>query len=192
MINQDSPDYIKSWDEFTFIPRSLDAIRELTAHGFVVIVITNQSVIGRHLVAREALHNIHKKMKDSIMAAGGRIHDIFFCPHLPDDGCDCRKPKPGLIQQAQAKYQIELKAAAMVGDNAKDILCAQAAGCRHSILVKTGSGVAAQKTLSEKNIAFDYLANDLYDAVQWLLKACPNTSGGPLVQAKGQAEEQTP
>ncbi len=192
VINQDSSDYIKSWDEFTFIPRSLDAIRELTSNGFSVFLITNQSVIGRQFVTRAGLDRIHEQMKDRIMAAGGRIQDIFFCPHLPDDGCDCRKPKPGLVQQAQKKYQIDLRTATMVGDNAKDILCAQAAGCRHSILVKTGSGEVAQKALSEKDIAFDYLADDLYDAVQWILKADPNTSGSPSTQAKDQAKKQAP
>jgi D-glycero-D-manno-heptose 1,7-bisphosphate phosphatase len=188
VINQDSPDYIKSWDEFTFISRSLEAIRELTSHGFTVFVITNQSIIGRRMVTREELLQIHERMKESIAAAGGSVQDIFFCPHMPDDNCNCRKPKPGLIQQAQGKYQLDLNKATMVGDNAKDILCAQAAGCRHAILVRTGCGDVAQKTLSEKNIAFDYLANDLYDAVEWILKMNQNHP----VLPSGQAEKQAP
>jgi D-glycero-D-manno-heptose 1,7-bisphosphate phosphatase len=186
VINEDSPDYIKSWDEFTFIPRSLEAIRELTSHGFAVFVITNQSIIGRHMVTLEELLRIHERMKESITAADGSIQDIFFCPHTPDDDCDCRKPKPGLIHQARKKYQLDVRHATMVGDNAKDILCAKDAGCRYAILVKTGNSDMAQKALSKKNIACDYLATDLYDAVQWILEAYPSSHVLPSGQAKKQ------
>ncbi len=171
VINHDSPDYIKSWDEFFFIPRSLEAMCELTAHGFAVIVITNQSVIGRRMVTRETLAQMHGRMKEKVIADGGRIVDIFYCPHTPDDGCDCRKPKPGLILQAQAKYQIDLGQATMVGDNAKDILCARAAGCKHAVLVKTGNGMTARTALSTAEASCDFFADDLYHAVEWIKAA---------------------
>ena len=169
VINLDSSDYITSWSEFKFIPRSIEAIKALTFKGFNVIVITNQSVINRNMVSGKGLEHIHASMKNEVKSKGGLIKDIFFCPHIPEDNCDCRKPKPGLIFQAQKAYSIDLKDAVMVGDSAKDIECARNAGCGKAVLVKTGNGAKAEKTLSEKKIYPDYIAQDLYEAVQWIV-----------------------
>ncbi len=169
VINLDRSDYIKSWSEFQFIPRSIDAIKELTLKGFNAIVITNQSVINRNMVSGKELEYILTMMKNEIRSGGGLIHDIFFCPHIPEDNCDCRKPKPGLIFQAQKTYSIDLRDAVMVGDSAKDIECGRNAGCGKTILVKTGNGAKAEKTLAEKKIYPDYIAQDLYEAVQWII-----------------------
>jgi len=169
VINLDSSDYIKSWSEFRFIPRSIEAIKELTLKGFNVIVITNQSVINRNMVSAKGLEYILTMMKNEVRSGGGLINDIFFCPHIPEDNCDCRKPRPGLIFQAQKAYSIDLKDAVMVGDSAKDIECARNAGCGKTILVKTGNGAKAEKTLGEKKIYPDHIAQDLYEAVQWIV-----------------------
>ena len=170
-INQDSADYIKGWSEFVFLPRSIQALHDLTAAGFIIIVITNQSAILRKLISPQQLENIHAKMKAAVESQGGKICDIFFCPHLPDDGCDCRKPAPGLIYQAQQKHDIDLSTAVMIGDSARDIECAHTAGCGRSILVKTGNIREAQQILAEKELHPDYVAQDLYDAARWLIGA---------------------
>jgi len=115
VINLDSSDYIKSWSEFKFIPRSIEAIKELTLKGFNAIVITNQSVINRNMVSDKGLEYILTMMKNEVRSGGGLINDIFICPHIPEDNCDCRKPRPGLIFQAQKAYSIDLKDAVMVG-----------------------------------------------------------------------------
>jgi len=169
VINLDRLDYIKSWSEFKFIPRSIEAIKELTLTGFHAIVITNQSVINRNMVSEKGLEYILTMMKNEVRSGGGLINDIFFCPHIPEDNCDCRKPKPGLIYQAQKAYSIDLKGAVMVGDSAKDIECARNAGCGTAVLVKTGNGAEAEKTLAEKKIYPDHIAQDLYEAVQWII-----------------------
>jgi D-glycero-D-manno-heptose 1,7-bisphosphate phosphatase len=169
VINLDSSDYIKSWSEFKFIPRSIEAIKELTLQGFYIIIITNQSVINRNMVSGKGLEYIQASMKNEVKSGGGLIKDIFFCPHIPEDNCDCRKPKPGLIYQAQKAYSIDLKDAVMVGDSAKDIECARNAGCGTAVLVKTGNGAEAEKTLAEKKIYPDHIAQDLYEAVQWIV-----------------------
>ena len=121
VINQDSADYIKSWDEFRFIPGSLEAIAELTAAGFIQIVITNQSGINRGLVAPDQLGLMHRRMCAAAASRGGNISAVYFCPHRPDELCGCRKPKPALIQSAVADWSLDPARAFMVGDNVKDI-----------------------------------------------------------------------
>ncbi len=172
VINRDSPDYIKSPEEFHFIPGSRSAIRDLTAAGFAVIVITNQSVIGRRMANEATLEAIFTKMREGVAQRGGRIADIFFCPHTPADGCDCRKPKPGLLEQASAKYGIDLSSACMVGDSAKDIECARGAMVGSTVLVMTGNGPKALCALEEKEIRPDFVAADLAEAAGWILNGC--------------------
>ena len=168
-INQDSADYIKKWSEFNFLPRSIAALCDLTVAGYTLIVITNQSAIPRRLISTAELEFIHTKLKAAVRSGGGKISDIFYCPHMPEDGCDCRKPLPGLIIQAQKKYQIDLAASVMIGDSARDIECAHNAGCGHSILVKTGNYQEAVSSLTAANLAADYLAADLYAAAEWII-----------------------
>ena len=172
-INHDSPDYIKNRSEFKIIPGSIEAIRLLTLSGFTSIVITNQSALARELISPGELDHIHADMKATILSGGGKITDIFFCPHLPNDGCDCRKPAPGLLLQAQRKYNIDLPMSIMVGDSAKDIECGRNAGCSKAVLVKTGKDDAAEDMLKTKQIATDYIAKDLFDAANWILANSP-------------------
>ena len=108
-------------------------------------------------------------MRKKIIAAGGRITDIFYCPHLPDRGCNCRKPKTGMIDKATAKYGLDLAVAAMVGDSAKDILCGRQAGVGRAILVRTGNGPSAEFELAELKITPAYVADDLLAAVRWII-----------------------
>lgn len=169
VINRDSPDYIKSWSEFEFLPGSLEAIRLLTLNGFATIIITNQSVVNRKMVSVKELDDMHAMLKKAVTSIGGQITDIFYCPHVPEDRCSCRKPNPELILKAKQKYRIDIPASVMVGDSAKDIECARNAGCGHAVLVKTGHGYEAEKILKQKSIFPDVIARDLLDAAGWIL-----------------------
>ena len=169
VINRDSPDYIKSWDEFEFLPGSLDALRLLNSEGFSTILITNQSAIARKMLTGEELENMHRLMKAEISSTGGKIADILYCPHMPGAGCACRKPKPGMVHMAQSKHHIRLEGAAMVGDSAKDILCARNAEVGRALLVRTGNGLSAETELAGMGIAPDYIAADLLAAARWLI-----------------------
>lgn len=169
VINHDSPNYIKSWAEFNFLPGSIEAINQLTLNAFIIFIITNQSVINRGMVSQKNLEYIHSMMIQEIEKGGGFIKDIFYCPHIPEDRCLCRKPEPGLIYVAQKIYNLDLSAAVMVGDSSKDIECAVNAGCKLSVLVKTGNGNKAQESLFKKNIQPDFIANDLRHAVNWII-----------------------
>lgn len=169
VINRDSPNYIKSWSEFEFLPGSLKALKQLSLNGFSIIIITNQSVIHRKMVTKKDLNFIHNMMKKTVRSNGGEIKDIFYCPHVPEDGCDCRKPNPGLIYRAKKRYRIDLEMSIMVGDSAKDIECARNAGCGSAILVQTGNGVKAEKILKEKMIHTDIIVPSLLEAVDWII-----------------------
>jgi D-glycero-D-manno-heptose 1,7-bisphosphate phosphatase len=169
VINVDSPDYIKNLSEFHFISDSLDALRRLNESGFTTIVITNQSAVNRGMIPKPVLHEMHDHMRHAVAKQGGRIDDIFYCPHRPDEECLCRKPKPGLIQQAQKRHRIDPSTAWMVGDSVKDIGCARNAGCGHAILVRTGNGRTSERLLLEKKIPVDHVAENLREAVDIII-----------------------
>ncbi len=170
VINIDSPNYIKNDSEFEFIPKSPEAIALLCKSGFDVIVITNQSLIGRKMASQKTLDAIFEKMNKGVKKAKGKILDIFFCPHTPQENCSCRKPAPGLIINAQKTYDIDLARSCMVGDSAKDIECALNAGCAKTFLVKTGNGNKAIQELSYKGITPDHIFSDLYEASCWIIE----------------------
>ena len=168
-INRDSTAYIKSREEFEFLPASLEAIRNLTLNGFVSIVITNQSAVPRNLISSGELDRVHNLMTRTVAENGGEIKDVFYCPHMPSDGCDCRKPEPGLIYQAREKYGIDLSESVMVGDSAKDIECARRAGCGRAVLVKSGLLDSVEDELKSRRLHADYVAKDLYEAAEWII-----------------------
>ena len=180
VINEDSPNYIKTWSEFRFLPGSLEALRLLNTRGFTTIIITNQSIVHRKMAPEETLREIHENMRRMVDRNGGHITDIFFCPHRPEEECECRKPKPGLIRQAQNMYPMNRLNTWMVGDSVKDIECARNAGCGHAILVRTGNGSAAERILSEKKTPPDYVADTLLDAVNWIT-VTPTGPGARLI-----------
>lgn len=169
VINRDSSSYIKSWNEFEFLPGSLEAIKLLTEENFTIILITNQSVINRGMVTQSSLMHIFSNMKKAISKKGGKITDIFYCPHMPNENCSCRKPAPGMVLSAQKKYNLDLSSSYFVGDSAKDIECAKCAGCGYSILVRTGNGTGAIKELAKSGRAPDHVAVDLLEAAKKII-----------------------
>ena len=145
VINRDSDEFIKSPSEWLPIDGSLEAIGMLSAAGFDVAVATNQSGIGRKLLDRPTLAAIHEKMRQAASEKGGDISKIAFCPHHPDDNCDCRKPKPGLLLDLSRQFGVPLINVPVIGDSARDIAAARAVNAR-PILVLTGNGYSTAKT----------------------------------------------
>ena len=141
VINHDSPDYIKSPEEWVPIPGSLDAIARLRHAGLRVVVATNQAGVGRGLFDAPALMAIHARMNDAVERAGGALDAIFFCPHHPDQACACRKPAPGLLRAALDRFDIAPEEAVAIGDSLRDLQAAAAAGVPGR-LVLTGNGAA--------------------------------------------------
>jgi D-glycero-D-manno-heptose 1,7-bisphosphate phosphatase len=138
-INHDSDQYIKSPAEWKPIKGSLEAIARLTQAGFRVVVATNQSGIGRGLFDMATLNAIHDTMHRAVHQAGGRIDAIFFCPHTDEHRCECRKPRPGMLQEIARRLNVDLEGVPVVGDSLRDLQAAAAAGAR-PVLVLTGKG----------------------------------------------------
>ncbi len=139
VINQDSRNFVKSSAEFVPLPGSIRAIADLDRAGFTVTVASNQSGLARGLFDRRALRAMHRKLRRLVAAEGGRIDRIVVCPHGPDDGCSCRKPKDGLLQRLGRHYDTELDGVPVVGDSLRDLEAAVSSGAR-PILVRTGNG----------------------------------------------------
>jgi D-glycero-D-manno-heptose 1,7-bisphosphate phosphatase len=139
VINHDSPSCIKSPEEWLPINGALEAIARLNHAGFRIVIATNQSGLGRTLFDIETLNRIHAKMQRRLTEVGGAVEAIFFCPHLPEDDCQCRKPRPGMLLEIAERLRISLRAVPVIGDSHNDIEAALAVGA-HPILVETGNG----------------------------------------------------
>lgn len=139
VINEDSDDYIKSPDEFIPIVSSLVAIARLKQVGFTVVVATNQSGIARRLFDIGTLNAIHEKLQRELASHGASLDGIFFCPHGPDAGCECRKPKAGLLREIATRFHVDLDGVPSIGDSLRDIQAAREVGAT-PMLVKTGKG----------------------------------------------------
>ena len=146
VINRDSSNFVKSADEWVPLDGSIDAIAALSQAGFTVAVASNQSGLARGLFDTDALVAMHAKMHDLVMGAGGHIDLIVFCPHSPDAGCDCRKPKPGLLTQIATHFDTALIGVPVVGDSLRDLQAAASVGAR-PVLVRSGNGTRAEAEL---------------------------------------------
>lgn len=156
VINYDSDDYIKSVDEWIPLPGSLEAITRLNRAGYTVAVATNQSGIARGYYDLDALQAMHRKMKSGLEELGGELGMIAYCPHGPDDACDCRKPLPGMLNQIAAHYNVSMESVPVVGDSLRDLEAAMAVGA-HPVLVRTGKG---ERTLAKGGLPDDL---EIYD-----------------------------
>jgi histidinol-phosphate phosphatase family protein len=180
VINRNPPNkgYVRKWAEFTFIPNARKAIRELSENGYRIIVVTNQAGIGRGLYSEENLTDIHSQMVAEISKAGGRIDAVYYCPHHPDAGCECRKPKPGMLLRAAREHNIELSTAYLIGDWTTDIEAGRRVGTT-TFLVLTGLGQESYyhyinmkpcRRADKNGHRPDKIFTNLYTATRWLRK----------------------
>ncbi|MEK7415972.1 MAG: HAD-IIIA family hydrolase [Planctomycetota bacterium] len=139
VLNVDRPNYVLSLDQLELEANAAAGVAALTSHGCRLLVITNQACVAKGLISREDLERLHAELVRRLAAQGGRIERIYLCPHGSEVGCACRKPKPGLINQARADFGFAPADTWMVGDAERDLQAAQAAGCL-AALVKTGKG----------------------------------------------------
>ena len=140
VIIENKSSYVRSLSDVVFYHQALEAIANIKNQSPKIFIVTNQSAIGRGLLSFKLAEDINNQVVERIKNAGGKITDVFMCPHSPDDLCACRKPKPGLILQAALKYKIDLARSIMIGDALTDISAGQAAGVGTNILLFTGRG----------------------------------------------------
>ncbi|MCU6432487.1 D-glycero-beta-D-manno-heptose 1,7-bisphosphate 7-phosphatase [Undibacterium sp. Jales W-56] len=170
VINHDSDTFIKSPDEWHPIPGSLQAIAKLNQAGYLVVVATNQSGVGRKLFDTSTLNAIHQKMHHAAQQVGAEIDAVFFCPHIADDNCDCRKPKSGMLREIAQRYDISLKGVHNVGDSLRDLQAGFVEGCVPH-LVLSGKG---KKTFDKGGLPpGTQIYPDLASMVDILLKNAP-------------------
>jgi len=134
VINKKRIDHVKSVDEFKIFSNVGDAIKLLRDKGYLVIIITNQSVIGRNIISEKKLDEIHIELKNYLKQSNTYVDSIYYCPHIPEQNCDCRKPKPGLIFEACQDFDIDLKNSYFIGDSISDLDAARNAGCKGILL----------------------------------------------------------
>ena len=169
VVNRNRDDYVKCWEEFEFLPGSLDALRTLTRRGVRVVVVTNQSAVGRGIISRETLDGIHRRMVAEVEAYGGRIDAVLCCPHAPDDGCRCRKPRPGLLLEATRRFRIDPATSCFVGDSLSDLKAAHAAGIPF-VMVLSGKGLPAALRRARYRHPLRWIAPDLETAARWFVR----------------------
>jgi D-glycero-D-manno-heptose 1,7-bisphosphate phosphatase len=155
--------YLRMLEDIRFTPRAAEALRIFQQLGYLNIVITNQSAVARGLLSPKTLNKIHQKLKLMAKDEDAVIHDVFYCPHFPGGRvapynmeCDCRKPKPGMLQQAAAKHRLDLQQSILIGDKMSDVELGKNAGVR-TILVLTGFGAQTQSELGEPMETFPNL-----------------------------------
>ena len=170
VINENRSNYVKSWDEFIFLPNVFEPLRLLARNNLTTVIISNQSVINRGIVAQAVVDSINCRMTEEIQRQGGRIDAIFYCPHRPDENCDCRKPRPGLLLQAAERFGLDLSRSYLVGDALSDVEAALAVDCR-PIFVLTGLGREQLSLLRVQNYNNYQVVADLQEAVEWILAA---------------------
>jgi len=172
-INVDSDEYIKTPDEWQPLPGALEAIARLNHAGWHVAIASNQSGLGRGLFDIGSLNAIHAKMHKSLAAFGGRIDAIFYCPHAPDENCQCRKPLPGLFEQIGERFGVDLRTVPVVGDTPRDLQAGTAVGCLpHLVLTGKAAGLRGQP-LPEGYPQGTRVHDDLAAFADWLIARAP-------------------
>jgi len=161
VINVESPEFVKTPEEWIPIKGSLEAIGRLSQAGYEIVVITNQSGVGRGHFTADTLAKMHARMIDYVQQHGGKIQSILFCPHTPDDECECRKPKPGMYNELAERLSISFNDVYSVGDSVRDLLAAKSAGAK-PVLVKTGNGKRSIKEI-ETNPELDLSSTPVFD-----------------------------
>ena len=165
-LNHD-PGYLAKAEEMHLFPLIGEALLDLTKAGFELVIISNQSGVGRGLIPKSELLRIHQRMNDLLAQYHVRIDHLYLCLHRPEENCPCRKPKPKLILDAAQELNLDIRGSFMVGDRESDLKVGRAAGCGGVALVRTGNGAETEKTIKPGDV--DFIGDSLCDVARWIL-----------------------
>lgn len=169
VIIENKDDYVRSWDEVIFYPDALAGLAQIRESDYIIVLVTNQSAIGRGLISIGEFEEINRKIIQVIEHEGGRIDAVYFCPHAPADDCICRKPKPGQINSAAEELNLDLRQSILIGDAVTDLQAGHAAGIPRLFLVRTGRGRE-----QEKLIPTELSQCEVYDTLEFAIHAILN------------------
>jgi D-glycero-D-manno-heptose 1,7-bisphosphate phosphatase len=152
VIIENCPQYVRSWDDVIIFEQAISALAKISSYPYKLVIITNQSAVGRGIIPSNVAEEINQRLVSLIEKAGGRIDGVFTCPHAPEDACNCRKPKPGLLHLAAQALSIDLSNSILIGDAISDLQAGQAAGVPTRVLVKTGRGAEQHRLAPNLNL----------------------------------------
>jgi D-glycero-D-manno-heptose 1,7-bisphosphate phosphatase len=167
--------YVRNTSMFALFPWASRAIRQINESGMAAVLVTNQSAVGRGFIEHAMVDKVHAILRDEIAREGARLDGIYYCPHHPDDDCECRKPRPGLLQRAGRDLDLGLTRSFMIGDHYTDIRAGRAVGAV-TILVLTGAGAGQLEQHQAADVQPDFVVPALDDAVRLILERHSETS----------------
>lgn len=172
ILNEYREDHVKAPEEWVAIKGALEAVSRLNHAGWHAVVATNQSGIGRGMIDMSSVNAVHAEMYRQLIAQGGRVDAVFFCPHTPEDQCECRKPLPGMMQDIGRRYGVDLRLVPMVGDTFRDLLAAQAAGCEPHLVLTGRAAAMPEDELKEMlaQVGTAHVHADLQAFAEFILK----------------------
>ncbi len=161
--------YLNDPEHLALIPDSAEAIRLLNEADIPVILVTNQAGVGRGYFSEATVEEIHEHLREQLAMCGAHLDAIYYCPHHPKERCSCRKPEPGMLEEAALEHRIDMRRSFMVGDKVSDLEAGRRVGCR-IVLVLTGYGEHAREALKNSHFQPDHISADLYEGVKWILE----------------------
>lgn len=169
VLIENRPDYVKTWAEVEIFPHTFAAMKKLASLGRPIVMVTNQSAVGRGIITSAWVDEVHRRLIAEVEANGGRIDAVYFCPHHPQEICACRKPLPGMLQQAAREWDLDLTASFLVGDAISDMETVRAVGGQ-GILVRTGRGAEQATALTAQYTDWNVpIVTDLDAAADYIL-----------------------
>lgn len=165
VLIENRADYVRDWSQVVLLPGAISALSNFQNTEYKIVLVTNQSAVGRGLISVETAEEINHKLTGVIESHGGRIDAVYMCPHAPEDHCDCRKPRSGLFLQAARELSLDLSSSWMIGDAWSDLLAGQGANLRGVMLVKTGRGADQLQQPKPENLRNYLVFDELSDAL---------------------------
>jgi len=170
VLIENRADYIREWSQVVIFPKTFSALKRIHDAGYKIVIVTNQSAIGRGFISLGTANEINKRLGDLIQENGGQVDGVYLCPHRPEDDCDCRKPKPGMLVRATNELSLDLKRSWLIGDAWSDLVAGQAAHVRRTIMVQTGRGQEQLLQSKPSGLGAYIIAEDFSHAVDLILE----------------------